>query len=1184
MACQVFGKGKDTRVIALNQEESKLYSDLKKLTGNQELSLELWKTAYTEQFQDKYGAWVLATQERMKDQIPLEYRRINEYQKHVLTHRYKNWDQLYNTVDNNLTLDKNGEPNVEAVLDFGNQIGIATRTTTTREREAIDKAAAFIYKKKSDLLKQVSRFKGTENDYTSRITELINKFDELDTAEAVYEYESYMHDLLGKRSEKTGKMLGIEGRLNNLESLDYNSMSDSEFNKVFLESANALHQIAIILNSVKDIRTLDTKDYKGTPIQAAVKNLKEESKRIADLDSRFRRISKDLYRKRLGTMSSNPAVLAEGMDIFDAQLDENGGQRWLDAMADTNNTFLALVVKDITQQNERRTQEVNRKTVQFEKEVKRLNQKGININEFFEEYKGKRTGKFIREYDWNKYGEIKAEVNQQARELQERIDRAEDDATVRSLTKQKKKLYAKFFSEHEKQRENYTELVAEARKKFGAGSTKFHNWYWSNHYYSETTGKVYAKGELIRPSDMYKNKKYEQIMANPDKARFMNYMSDLISELVDHSQETIMHKGYLPAVPLDQRQYWEVMRDIVYKKKEPPATIDGMLEAVVDENGRIVHFLPFHYMRLLDQVEMVQITEDMTDGEKKAARAENRKRYKENRTRHAEAIDYDLEATMPLFIKTALNHKYKKEMEGSALLAAEIFKGEKVLKSRGSKVFMDKILQKKTGDVQAVTKSAENSNVVNHYEDYLRMVFYEEFQNEEKLQTLSNSLQNYTSFKGIGFNPLSALNNLALGTIMQNIEASGGVHYSVKDWGFAQKAYNSNIARFVVGRDKRQSTHVTEGIIKFFDILQSQDELYQKVGGPQKSILHRLKFISDAAYAMQHLGEHMMQNKALLAMTNKFRVDSSGKIYRDAKTYAKKNGLYKQYMENVDTQANIIEKFNSLGTLYDNFELDSDGLLTEKIKLKPEEISFFKQEVIGVNQANHGIYNKEDAGAMQQYALGRLGIQFRKWARPGWNKRFGPKFWETSWNERRNIHDEGMYVSTMKFLGDYISGLRQLNFNYKLHLNNMDEQQQANVRKTFTEFLYLIGIKLFVMLLSGMADEDRELEKSKAFNLAIYQTDRLTTELQVFQPYGFINESRKLLRSPAAVTSVFEDILALGSSLYYDAIGSDKAFFQGGARYGDRKSAKYFRDMVPFYNQLGRIGRLEDDNKYYKLY
>lgn len=65
---------------------------------------------------------------------------------------------------------------------------------------------------------------------------------------------------------------------------------------------------------------------------------------------------------------------------------------------------------------------------------------------------------------------------------------------------------------------------------------------------------------------------------------------------------------------------------------------------------------------------------------------------------------------------------------------------------------------------------------------------------------------------------------------------------------------------------------------------------------------------------------------------------------------------------------------------------------------------------------------------------------------------------------------------------------------------------------------------------------------------------------------------------------MFEDILALGSSLYYDAIGSDKAFFQGGARYGERKSTKYFRDMIPFWNQIGRIGRLEDDNKYYKLY
>ena len=53
---------------------------------------------------------------------------------------------------------------------------------------------------------------------------------------------------------------------------------------------------------------------------------------------------------------------------------------------------------------------------------------------------------------------------------------------------------------------------------------------------------------------------------------------------------------------------------------------------------------------------------------------------------------------------------------------------------------------------------------------------------------------------------------------------------------------------------------------------------------------------------------------------------------------------------------------------------------------------------------------------MQQYALGRLAIQFRKWMRPGWTKRFGSSFGKSEWNERRSHYDEGMYVSTWNFL------------------------------------------------------------------------------------------------------------------------------------------------------------------------
>lgn len=1193
MACQIFNEGKENqKVIALNQKDSKLFQDLKKQTGDNSTAIYLYKLAHSKEFQEQYGHWELASKIINKDSIPENYREFTEYEKNQFANVYKTSASLMSKVSSNYILDENGEPNVDPIFEFDQRIGrqINQNAETNRvrhdnQRAPIEKAAAFISKKKENLLLQMSRFKGTESDYTSRITELLKQFDEVDTTEALYLYEDYIHDLLGRPS-KTGKMMGIEGRLNSLESINFENMEYEEFTKKAMEAKRALHEISVILNSLKDLNTLDSRDYKGTSIQSAVKNLKKETSRIYDLNQRYKSLAKNLYRQVIVNygLTSNPEILQGELDLFDAQFDETTMQRWMDSPADTGNAFIANTVKLIQIQNEKKITEEKRLVRQFDKRVSEYKAKGYKLEDLFETYNGNYTGKLIREYDWRVFGNLKAEMHEKTRELQEKIDKSQDEFEIKKLKKEKRRVTAKFFTENQVQRENYTQLVKEARDRYGANTARYRNWYWTNHYQSEATGKIFAKGELIRPADKYESRAYKEVASNPEKLKMLNYLTDLFSDLVSHTQGTLMEEGYLPAVPLDQRKYWEVMRDWVYKKKQTPGEVDGMLEVITDENGRLVHFVPFHYMRLLDQLEMVPITEEMTEEEKKAARAENRKRYKENRTRHAEALDYNLEETVPLFIKTALNHKYKKEIEGQALLALEILKSGEIKKNRSGKELVNKILRRK-GETGPVTESAEGSNVVNHYEDWLRMVFYEEFANPEKLEAVANSIQNYVSFKGIGFNYLSALNNLTLGTIMQNIEAAGGVHYGIKDWAFAQKVYNTNISRYVVGRDKLDSGHISEAIIKEFDILQSQDELMGKSGGPARSILHRAKFISDLAYSMQHLGEHMMQNKALLAMTNKFRVTLQGRIVRDARALARKDGNLKEYNTNLDVQEAYIEKFNSLGTLYDNYELDSDGFAKEKIKISAEEKSLFKQEVIGVNQANHGIYNKEDAGAMQQYALGRLGIQFRKWMMPGWNKRFGSRFFDKQWNERRNIHDEGMYVSTLNFLGEYIKGLKDLNFNYKLHMNNMDEQQQANVRKTFTEFAYLLGSALFMMLLTAMVEDDDELKENTAFNVALYQLDRLTTELQVYNPYGFINEGRKILRSPMASATVFEDLLGLGTSLFWEAMGNEeKMYFQGGARYGDRKSTRYLVKMIPFWNQARRLSDLEDNNKYYKLY
>ena len=63
-----------------------------------------------------------------------------------------------------------------------------------------------------------------------------------------------------------------------------------------------------------------------------------------------------------------------------------------------------------------------------------------------------------------------------------------------------------------------------------------------------------------------------------------------------------------------------------------------------------------------------------------------------------------------------------------------------------------------------------------------------------------------------------------------------------------------------------------------------------------------------------------------------------------------------------------------------------------------------------VVQKQQGIYNKEDAATMSRRALGKMVIQFRKYMRPGWNKRFGSKFGKSFWTESRDEWDKGVML------------------------------------------------------------------------------------------------------------------------------------------------------------------------------
>jgi len=256
-------------------------------------------------------------------------------------------------------------------------------------------------------------------------------------------------------------------------------------------------------------------------------------------------------------------------------------------------------------------------------------------------------------------------------------------------------------------------------------------------------------------------------------------------------------------------------------------------------------------------------------------------------------------------------------------------------------------------------------------------------------------------------------------------------------------------------------------------------------------------------------------------------------------------------------------------------------------KIDVEEFSIFRREVIAVNQYLHGIYADEDASALQRRALGKLAIQFRKWMRPGWNKRWRngkDKFW----NERRNAPDEGMYITTLKFGISLIKDFNNITTNYKVHWNSLSDFERANLRRTFVEFLFFTGTIIAGSLLQLLAEADEDDDdvtlEDHVFNIFVYQQDRLWTELFTYTPPGIYNEGMKLVRSPAATFDVMSDSVRLFQDLLlYPIRSKDERVFQGGVNYGEDKVNRRISEMVPLWRIIERQQRLEANNKFYKL-
>jgi hypothetical protein len=865
----------------------------------------------------------------------------------------------------------------------------------------------------------------------------------------------------------------------------------------------------------------------------------------------------------------------------------------------------------------------------------------------------------------NEKGEIK--VSELPKDIREQLDSLnETKENIKAMLKESLSMYDRYQLAEEFRRyikfeptTEYIKTLNEMNEKRQAGKmsqTAFDRWYVANHSLNEYTGEMQPlsiwtrmkprddrfiirkpnkywritdiKPEYLNPNfkrdangypvptDKWLNSKYQDLSDN-DK-EMLNKIQGMLLFLTEHTKNDIIKKGYLPAVPKETRNW----KDIILNTKQPQED-NEFTDVVVTESDDIVKFIPLLYAKRLNQQAVPQLGTGATEQENKEIEEKRKKIIEENRKAHGSSIDYDLANTMKDFIKTALNHKYKSDIEIDMKIFREQLKQQKVkvTNDRGSKL-TDKIKSRLSGTAKDHEVSAIGSNTEKHFLEWLDGVFYEDFEKDEGWLTKGvNSMTNLTSMTTLGFNVFSALNNKIIGNVQARIEAAGGTHFDYSDYRIARKQYAKSMIDYVANHNTDASTDFTDGLIKYFDVVVSQDELNRKPQGKLQTIAHKIRKLKSTAYFLQHIGEHQIQNTALLAMLHSHRV-VNGKIMNfnefweskkleinfDKKMSPEQIDIeVKKINENHQMKATMKEEFEKHPKLVDQLELkDGHISIKEGANIDKKEIFNFGQRVIGVNQRLHGIYNTEDAAIAQRHALGRLAMQFRKWMRPMWNRRFGRRFGEKTWNERVRDYEEGMYVNTFKYLASpaienwkefrklkektaakafsmILRSMRDTFSNLKVRWHTLSEVEKANARRTAAEFTFLIATICLGFMFKAMKG-DGDDDDNKMLILALYQADRVYGELTTFN-IGVARDGNRLVSSPAPVFSTFEDMLKIAYNIFlWPFRDEEQNKFKSGIYHGEDKIEIYLKQMIPFVNQIQKWDYMGEQNQRYGFF
>lgn len=536
-------------------------------------------------------------------------------------------------------------------------------------------------------------------------------------------------------------------------------------------------------------------------------------------------------------------------------------------------------------------------------------------------------------------------------------------------------------------------------------------------------------------------------------------------------------------------------------------------------------------------------------------------------------LSLDLASNLIKYLTMAENHyemlNILPEIEAVKYLVKE--REVEINKIEQGSSLRDLMNKKILGTGQKVRVPGITSNSYKMLNDHINTKVYGEYNIDAgvifgniDVQKATDQLMGYTSILNLSLNALSGINNIVIGNIFNGVEGSGGRFYNHKEFRSSFKEYTKLIPSFLKDYSKRFPESKIGLFMDTFNMNQSFDEFGNKLSGTSLS----QKIVGDATFFLQTSGEHMIQTTHMISHLQAHRI-----IKGEALTYYEFLGTKTPTKENR-------KEFESFPTAYESIE--DDGISIKG--MTKDEVFKLTERIKGHYQYVHGNYAKLDKISLNKVWYGKLIMLFRKWLRPGWNRRFkAMNFGKDefgipmeTFDYRLGLEQSGNYMITLDFIKKLYKEAKQsqlniLNLSKSNSWRNLPSWKKAEVKKTIAEMNRMLAMTLIAAFLSGLDDEDED-QRSWILNTTSYLATRASKELRFFN--FSIEDKWDILQSPAASISVFEKFGEVLEQLY------NPEFYEIGEDKGDWKGWNKIQKFIPYWHNIEKLIDIEESRKW----